>query len=87
MINSNDGDRLFLVGQYRSGDIPNTVWEFQGIYEEENDAVKSCRNERYFIMPVKVNMPLPDETMSLEEVEELGLSVYYPLAKCCNGGS
>ncbi|GEA17513.1 hypothetical protein [Moorella sp. E306M] len=40
------------------------VWELQGIFTTKEAAVAACKNERYFIGPVELNKPLPEETTS-----------------------
>jgi hypothetical protein len=37
------------------------VVEFQGVFENEKDAIDACRDERYCIGPVKLNVSLPDK--------------------------
>lgn len=39
------------------------LWEFQGVFDEEDKAVDACRSERYFVGPATLNEPLPDETV------------------------
>ena len=52
---------LWLVGQYRSGTCPTVVWDFQGIFSTEAAAEDACRSDTYFVMPVQLDMPVPDE--------------------------
>ena len=53
---------LWLVGQYHSGEIPNIVWEFQGVFDSKQKALAACRNEYYFVAPVVLNEEIPDDT-------------------------
>ncbi len=62
---------LWLVGQYRSGEFPSIVWDFQGVFDTRQKAIDACVNPRYFIVPILLNDPLPDKA-----VEFSGL--YYP---------
>jgi hypothetical protein len=52
---------VWLCGQYRSGDWPNSVWDVQGVFADEQAAIQACRNENYFVMPLNLNEILPDE--------------------------
>ena len=65
---------LWLVGQYRSGEIPNIVWDFQGIFSTKGKALAACRNEWYFIAPIALDVELPDEVVQMP-------GAYYPLKK------
>lgn len=53
---------FWLVGQVRSGEFPNMVWEFQGIFDSEQKAKEACRNDQYFVAPVVLNGKIPDES-------------------------
>jgi len=65
---------LWLVGQYRSGENPNIVWDFQGIFSTKEKALAACRNEWYFIAPIPLDAELPDEVIQMP-------GAYYPLKK------
>lgn len=64
---------LWLLGQWHSGESPNCVWAFQGIFETEEEAVAAAasRNHNYFVAPVELNILLPDEPISFP-------GAYYP---------
>lgn len=73
---------LWLVGQVSeaSWDLKTneftraTKWEFQGMFDSEEKAVKACRNRYYFVAgPFYLNENLPHET-------EQPNKNYYPLA-------
>ena len=66
-------NRVWICGQYKSGEFLNTVWDLQGIFSTREKAVAACRNENYFIAPVTVDEVVPDETTSFPGVE-------YPLS-------
>lgn len=65
--------KLFVVGKYKKGIYPDTVWEFVGVFDNEDKALDSCINENFFIGPVNLNETLPDKT-------EEWPGIYYPLA-------
>jgi len=70
------GKELWVVGQYRGeAEDGRRVWDFQGVFESEVDAVKACRTDQYFIAPVVLGESLPHELMT----EWPG--VYYPHRK------
>lgn len=64
---------LWLCGQYRSGETPNVVWDFAGIFSSKELALSACRDRNYFVAPVVLDETLPDETVVMPNVE-------YPLA-------
>ena len=59
----------YIVVQYRSGEWPNVVWDFQGVFSDRQKAVDACRNERYAIFPAHLNQELPDEPVIPSGVE------------------
>ena len=61
-------ETFWLVGQYRSGKFPDIIWEFQGLFTNEDLAIKACKNSNYFYHKVKVNEELPEETFEFPEV-------------------
>lgn len=69
----NANKTLWLVGQWMFGEYPNCVWEFQGIFETEEEAVAVAlsRNDNYFVAPVELGELLCDETISFPRA-------YYP---------
>ncbi len=66
--------KLWLVGQYRSGDTLNTVWDFNGVFSLKEKALLACRNENYFIAEIELDKELPDEIGGFPKTE-------YPLVK------
>lgn len=62
---------LWICGQCKNGEFPNIIWDFQGIFDSEEKARKACRDENYFIMPVKLNEKLSHETVE-------NPAAYYP---------
>ena len=65
--------KLFIVGKYIKGLVPDTVWEFIGIFDDEVKALEACIYKNYFIGPVTLNESFPDKTV-------LWPGLYYPLA-------
>lgn len=65
---------IFLVGQYRSGEVPNVVWEFQGVFLTREEAISACRNRNYFVLPVTLGKLAPDEPVNATEA-----GAFYPL--------
>ena len=53
-------------------------WTIQGIFDEEEDAVKACKTENDFVGPIPRNTELKQE---LEKWEFGGRKAYYPLLK------
>jgi len=64
--------KLWICGKYRSGEFPNVVWDFQGIFLTKKKALNACREKNDFIAPVVLNKELPQE-------EEIMPGVEYPL--------
>lgn len=64
---------LWYVGQLRSGEHPDFVWDFQGVFSSEELANLACRDRTYFVVPVALNEELPHE-----QIESPG---YYPIAQ------
>lgn len=66
---------LWISGQYiKEIKGVGVIWELQGVFDEKEKAVKSCRDRTYFIAPVKLNQEFPHETVQFPEA-------YYPLAE------
>ncbi len=51
----------YVVGQYRSGEWPDVVWDLQGVFLDRRDAIAACRNEYYFVVDVPLGVLMPDE--------------------------
>ena len=55
--------KLWVVGQIRGyWSLDGTIWELQGVFDTEEQAVSACIKESYFIMSTILNERLPDET-------------------------
>jgi hypothetical protein len=67
----NPNETLWLCGQWRSGLSPTCVWDFQGIFDTEEQAVAACCNENCFVAPVELNAVLSEEPTPFPEA-------YYP---------
>lgn len=68
---------LWIVGK-TTGCECDKDWEFGGIFETEELAIRACFNDYYFIAPVSLNELIPDETQKWE-------GCYYPLLQDRNG--
>ena len=65
---------LWLCGKYIELSENGTSWEFQGIFDSKEAAIRACRDRKYFVGgPFKLNEELPDETT-------LMTSCFYPRA-------
>lgn len=63
--------KVWIVGKYL--DLP-LAWEFIGVCDEEEKAVKACLQSKdfsYFVGPIALNKILPDDTVVWE-------GAYYP---------
>jgi len=69
-------EQLYVVGQNkgRSEKEGKVIWEFQGIFDDENKAIKACKLSNYFYFPIELNKELPDETF-------VAPNVIYPLMR------
>ena len=68
-----DHCRLWIAGKYM-GELESgaVVWEFQGVFQTEAEAVRACRTVRYFVAPAVLGQQLPDEA-------EIWPVAFYPL--------
>lgn len=48
---------LWIVGKR----ITATEWEFQGVFDSQEQAVAACRSDDYFIGPATLNEAITDE--------------------------
>lgn len=70
---------VFVVFKYKSGEHPDILWELQGIFTTEEQAVEACREHRYGYWPEQLNRLLPPES-------EIPPGVIYPFGPA-EGGS
>jgi len=61
------GTELWLCGKYISGNFPEVVWDFQGIFSTRDNAIEACRDESYFICSVKLDEQLSDEAEEMPD--------------------
>lgn len=66
-------NKMWLVGQYKSGEFPDIVWEFVGIFTTRDGALAACPDIEYFIAEVQANEVAPSESAQFP-------SVWYPNA-------
>lgn len=64
----------WVCGKHVGNPEEQNKWEFIGVFDTKDKAVKACRFESYFIAPAKLNESFPNET-----VEWVG--AYYPVAQ------
>lgn len=72
MILMENRDTLWMVGQFIKETEHGNIWDFQGVFTSEEQAVKACRTPAYFVVPIALNQELPHETV-------VALGGYYPL--------
>lgn len=67
---------IYIVGT----NIKGKQWEVQGVYTDEATAVKACKGWCWFVMPIEVNTPLPDEPVEtgyypMNEAVRIGINI------------
>ena len=65
--------KLWICGKYIRGKIKDVVWEFNGVYDNKEVAIKECKDKDYFIAPAVLNESY------LEKKGEIWPGAYYPL--------
>jgi hypothetical protein len=56
----------WLVGQHRKETPDGDIWDFQGIFQSEAQAVEACIDENYFVSPVVLDCPSPHEQVRFD---------------------
>lgn len=64
---------VWICGQLYVGK-PSEYWEFQGVFSDEQSAVKACRTCQYFITPVVMDEKFPENTFEFKDS-------YFPIDK------
>ena len=54
-----------LKGKWRKPEDGGSVIEFQGVFSTEQKAIDACRDENYFMAPVKLDKELPHESIQM----------------------
>jgi len=67
-------EKVYVVGQIKGGDWPDTNWDLYGIFRKREDAVKACKDETYFVGPAPMNTTLGEKTVEWPDIE-------YPIKK------
>lgn len=49
---------VWLVGRHVRGNH----WDVQGVFQRREVAVAACKTARYFLFPIDLDRPLPEET-------------------------
>ena len=57
--------KVWIVGQIT--DYP--VWEFQGVFDSKEKAIKACKTESYFTAPATMNEELANYSLKWKGVE------------------
>jgi len=60
---------LWICGEYKSGDIPNAVWDFVGIFSDKLKAQDACKNQNYFIAPIELDSVGPEVSIVFPNIE------------------
>ena len=60
---------VWIVGQV---DINGGQWQVQGVFSSKDKAIAACTKDTYFIGPVNLDEPLPDESTTW-------VGAYFPL--------
>lgn len=56
-------NKVYVVGKNIAEKEEGIVWEIQGVFTNETDAVLACVEDRCFVGPIELNAPLPEETI------------------------
>lgn len=51
----------YLVGRYITNTDAGPVWEFQGIFTSWDAALTACKDETYFMVEVRTDLPMPHD--------------------------
>ncbi len=54
-------ETVWICGKHISHDDNGTVWDFQGVFSTEEQAISACKDDNYFIGPTEMNVVLPEE--------------------------
>ena len=58
----NEDKTYYIVGKNLNiAEEGSCNWEFQGLFDNEELAIKACKYSSYFVGPVKLNAALPDK--------------------------
>jgi hypothetical protein len=63
---------LWIVGEHISGRGQDIVWDFIGVFDDEELAKQQCKKTDHFIAPAVLNQALPPDRLSWP-------GCYYPL--------
>ena len=55
--------KLWIVGKY-TNIKEGTVWEFGGVFSDEQKAIDACTNHSMFIGPAILDHRVPDESVN-----------------------
>ena len=54
---------VWIVGQYKGGEVPNVVWELQGVFPTEEKAKLALVKDNYFYFKCAFDFLFADETL------------------------
>lgn len=54
--------KIFIVGQITCYEPGKMGWELAGVYSDQAKAEAACKDDRYFVGPVELDVALPEET-------------------------
>lgn len=60
---------MWLCGQFRKSTTVGSVWDFQGLFHLRDDAIKACKTDNHFVVPVEIGKELPEETKDWSVIE------------------
>lgn len=58
-----DRHQVWIVGKALEEGVPSPRWEFQGVFNTEDEAVTACAQDCYFIGPAIVGEAIVDHTV------------------------
>ncbi len=65
------GDIVWVCGRWRAVCDLGSIWEFQGVFASEAEAVQACKSPAYWVAPYAFGTELPQHTQGWE-------GCYYP---------
>lgn len=53
----------YLVGRYITNTGAGPVWEFQGVFASLEAAIQACKDETYFMVEIRADVPQPHDSI------------------------
>ncbi len=60
---------MWLCGQFRKETDIGNIWDFRGLFHLRDDAIKACKTENYFVVPLEIGKELPEEIKDWPVIE------------------